>query len=571
MQWKVYYGEKLIIDSGKDLIEKINKYPIILPYAGKYRVEMHLWDDYNTKSSCIKNDIIEVESYDIDFIGWYKKLEPYYTLDSKKWLPQTDKSKKITQEGYFAPAPIELEYLTWDEYTSTWDLPFHTNEDINIADIQYNSLDSLEYYKSIKNPSKNPLVDRFAYKFELMGNETTLDDLYHLWWDSSGSDITQFNIVGITGPISYIAMTKGNTIYSPKAVIYVEEGPTGYTGPIGVTSLIGNTGDIIHSYENKQNFIFSKGQWKAEQEFIDVYKATNLTGSDKSKFLELTRQLNTVMPNESREHPYLKDFIYTFNEEYYTEGGQLKLKPYIRAISKSTESRRRHKLRYIGCTGDNQSYNTVNFGYVGDQPLSFEIYDVESTGPTGGLFIQGMTSTYNIGATNLYDLFKELNGSTAQSDPVISKFEYSLIANYPNSSSTNIGSTAYYTKIQAISKSYSTPSINIQYDKINGTTYGRSIIKNVSIDEVRILKYNQELPLCTTVNFCYDNAAMPGKKNPKWMLRKEGDSTFPDIYYNNKYFSYMFNRKGSYSLTLELEDTNGNIKTITKKEIIKII
>jgi hypothetical protein len=33
----------------------------------------------------------------------------------------------------------------------------------------------------------------------------------------------------------------------------------------------------------------------------------------------------------------------------------------------------------------------------------------------------------------------------------------------------------------------------------------------------------------------------------------------------------MFNKKGSYSLTLELEDTNGNIKTITKKEIIKII
>jgi hypothetical protein len=63
---------------------------------------------------------------------------------------------------------------------------------------------------------------------------------------------------------------------------------------------------------------------------------------------------------------------------------------------------------------------------------------------------------------------------------------------------------------------------------------------------------------------------MKGKKNPRWTLTKEGDSNFPDIYYNNKYFSYMFTEKGSYSLSLELEDTNGNKQTVTKKEIIKI-
>lgn len=571
MQWKVYYGEQLIVDSGKDLIEKINKYPIILPYVGSYKVELHLWDEYNCKSSRIKNDIIEVESYEIDFIGWYKKLETNYNLDSKKWLPQSDVTNKSIQGGYFFPKPLDSEYLTWDEYGSTWDLPFHPNENMDFANIQYNSLDSLEYYKSIKNPVDNPLVDRFAYTYELMGNEASLEDLYHLWWDSTGSDITQFNITGITGPTSFIAMTRGNTIYNPNANLYIEEGPTGYTGPIGMTSFIGNTGDIIHSYENSQNFIFSKGEWKSEQEFIDIYRAINLTGTDREKMLELTRQLNQVMTTENREHPYLKDFIYTFNEEYYTESGQLKLKPYIRAISKNTESRRRHKLRYIGCTGDSKSYNTVNFGYVGDQPLSFEIYNVESTGPTGSIFIPGMISSYNIGATNLYNLFKELNGPTAQADPIINKFTYSLITNYPNNLSTSIGSTAYYTKIQAISKSYNAPSINIQYDKINGTTFARSLMKNVSWDEIRLLKYNQEIPLCTTVNFTYDNARMPSKKNPTWILRKEGDSTFEDIYYNNKYFSYMFNQKGSYTLTLELEDTNGNKKSITKKEIIKII
>jgi hypothetical protein len=33
----------------------------------------------------------------------------------------------------------------------------------------------------------------------------------------------------------------------------------------------------------------------------------------------------------------------------------------------------------------------------------------------------------------------------------------------------------------------------------------------------------------------------------------------------------MFTKRGSYSISLELEDTNGNAKNVTKTEIIKII
>ena len=64
---------------------------------------------------------------------------------------------------------------------------------------------------------------------------------------------------------------------------------------------------------------------------------------------------------------------------------------------------------------------------------------------------------------------------------------------------------------------------------------------------------------------------MKGKKNPKWTLIKEDDNNFGNIYYNNKYFSYMFTEKGSYTIILELEDTNGNKNTVKKQEIIKII
>jgi hypothetical protein len=33
----------------------------------------------------------------------------------------------------------------------------------------------------------------------------------------------------------------------------------------------------------------------------------------------------------------------------------------------------------------------------------------------------------------------------------------------------------------------------------------------------------------------------------------------------------MFTKRGNYSVSLDLEDSNGNIRNVTKKEIIKII
>ena len=576
MQWIVSKNingvDVIIANSGRDSIEKLDKYPIVLPYVGVYKVELHLWDGYNYKSSSINTDYIEVEAYDIDFIGWYKKLDKQYLIDTKRLPVQSDIARKHAPSSFsLVPEAPKSEYLTWNEYITSWDMPMHPNEEMDLANIQFNSLDSGEFYKTIKNPTSNPLVDRFAYKFNLLGKEVTLDDLYHLWWDSSGTKVTQFNVTEIAGPTSYMSMTRGNSIYDiTKNKLHIVDGPTGYTGPVGVTALLGSTGDIIHSYDNTRSYRYSSGQWKYEGELIDVYRAIGLTGTNKQKFLELNRQLNAVMPNDGKIHPYLTDFIYYFNEEYNSSN---QLAPYIRAVSKGTQSNARHKIKYVGMTGDKQSYETVNLGYVGDIPTHFEIYDVNSLSPTGSILISGMTTSYNIGSTNLYNLANELNGPTAQKDPILNKFTFNLVTGYSGSTGpTSLGPTATYTKIQGISKAFKSPdSINVTLTNINGTNYGRSIIRNISWDQLRILKYNQELPLCTTVNFTYDNARMPGKSNPVWILTKEGDPEFDDIYYNNKYFSYMFTEKGSYSLTLQLEDSNGNQKSITKKEIIKII
>jgi hypothetical protein len=570
MQWIVSKEEDetpaFLFDSGKLSIEQGDNFPLVLPYIGKYKVEMYLWDGYNTKSFLINEDMIEVKMQDSDFIAWYQYRELDYNLDTRKYPVQMDVVIQPDPSGFSTLPPL----LTWDQYTSTWDLPLHPNEEIGMADISFNSIDSTEFYQSIVNPIDNPLVDRYPYTFNLLTNIPKWDDLYHLWWDGIGTKITQWEIRGITGPTAYLFMNKENSVVdlSSVNVTYVN-GPTGYTGATGITGATGNTGDVIISNANRRTYQYDGSTWNHIIDSIDSYELIGLTGTDKQNMIEVAKQLNQIMPNDGISHPHLTDFIYHFDEEY---DSNYNLKPYIRAVSKNFDKGGRHKVKFQGATGDNKSYETVYFGYLGDIPTFFEIYKVESTGPTGSILINGMSTPYAIGSTNLIDLANELNGPTAQNIDGINNFEYNLVLGYSGASGPSSIVTPSETKIMAISKKFISPEeITIEYKNgIIGTAYGRSLIKNPSWDEIRILKYSEELPLCTVVNFTYDNSKMKGKKNPKWILTKEGDPDFADIYYNNKYFSYMFNKKGSYSLSLELEDTNGNRQIVTKKEIIKI-
>jgi hypothetical protein len=547
-------------DSGVKPIQELISVPIILPYVGSYKVSLYMWDGYNNKSFLIKENLIEVKMRDSDFIGWYQYRELEYNFDTKKYPVSSDK---------VIDPNLPLPDLTWDEYVSTWDLPLHPNEAIQMAEMNFNSLDSIEFYKSIKNPSTNPLIDRYPYKFNLMTELPSWDDLYHLWWDSTGTKITQWEIDTLTGPTSYIFMTRGNSIINLDSSISVNyvDGPTGYTGATGITGATGNIGDIIVSNSNRRTYKWNGTEWTYIKDINDSYKLIGLTGNNHENFISAVNQLNQMMPIDGNLHPYLSDFIYYYDEKY---DSSYNLVPYIRAVSKDFNKGKRHKVRLNNATGDTESYETVYFGYLGDIPTSFEIYQVPSSGPTGTIKLNGMSTPYSIGSTNLVDLYNELNGATAQSYNKLKDYTYNIV--YGTTGST-AGSVPYAVKIIGISKSFTSPEeITVEYTNgIIGTTYGRSLIKNPNWNEIRILKYAHELPLCTVVNFTYDNSKINGKKNPIWKLSKEGDQDFTDIYYNNKFFSYMFTQRGSYTLSLQLEDTNGNKKEVTKQEIIKII
>ena len=59
---------------------------------------------------------------------------------------------------------------------------------------------------------------------------------------------------------------------------------------------------------------------------------------------------------------------------------------------------------------------------------------------------------------------------------------------------------------------------------------------------------------------------MPGILSHDWKL-VNNSKNISDIYYSNKWLTYVFQEKGNYSLSLTLKDINGNTNTTTKNII----
>ena len=63
---------------------------------------------------------------------------------------------------------------------------------------------------------------------------------------------------------------------------------------------------------------------------------------------------------------------------------------------------------------------------------------------------------------------------------------------------------------------------------------------------------------------------MPGIVSYKWKLTNLTNNTVQDVEIYNEWFTYLFNTRGDYKLTLELIDSNGN-KNIISRNIISIV
>jgi len=491
MQWIVYGPKGYINDSGVAPIPELINWLIEVPYEGQYSVTIYMWDLYNNKVVSTENEF-SVTMPNANFIAWTHNNLMDFNWDTPRINSKTD----FVHEVNISP-------ITWDEYSSSWDLPFHANENVSMGGISFESLDNSTFYNTQARDT-NSLISRHAYKWNNIGKLATWNDVTHLWWEQLGNELIKFKIFDLNtaGPSVNITVSEKNSL---------------------------NSGTITIS---------------------------GLTGTTANKMKSIAYELNKSTVG------LINNFIYYYDPIYNI--GHTDVINSISAISKEFDIPKRHIISYVGLTGTTYTYPLNQNNHVGDKLASFEIWEVP-TSLIDDPHISINNVSYRIGSTSLFDLYNELIGVTAQHNDAIKNFDFRLIS--------GVGISPTSIKIQAISKSLShTNIINIVYTGgLKGTLYGRSIVSNLDWNNIRVIQYSDYIKSLTTVNFCYDNCNIHGKKNQTWIITKLDDNEFISVEFNGKLFSYMFNIKGSYSVSLYLEDTNGNNKTITKTCFLNVV
>jgi hypothetical protein len=200
----------------------------------------------------------------------------------------------------------------------------------------------------------------------------------------------------------------------------------------------------------------------------------------------------------------------------------------------------------------------------GDTPANFRIYGV------GLNEILEISQFYPIpgsgihvfGTNDLEAAAEELNTST---DPIISKYIYNPVYDITTAANTDV------VFIQAVAKYFGesgdwtdltyTPGIDIRYPDLHETN-------NPTWNEIRFIENGKVLPKLTHITFTYDKAKIPGKDKPKWRIINNDNQEYDDIYFTGRWLTYLFKREGRYTVQLELEDSNGNINSVSKNMVI---
>ena len=96
--------------------------------------------------------------------------------------------------------------------------------------------------------------------------------------------------------------------------------------------------------------------------------------------------------------------------------------------------------------------------------------------------------------------------------------------------------------------------------KINYVAY------NPTFNDVQIAESHAEIEMLTHMTFSADKSMMPGKLKYAWKLQNNSQDV-TDIYYDDKWLTYLFERKGDYTLELEVTDVNGNTNKLVKNTL----
>jgi hypothetical protein len=178
-----------------------------------------------------------------------------------------------------------------------------------------------------------------------------------------------------------------------------------------------------------------------------------------------------------------------------------------------------------------------------------------------------ITSTNPGANTNIaawQDVVDELNTST---NPIISKFIYNLVGKDNNGDGV-VDVVAFILAVgKETNKYHDFESVSMLGGTISGEVH--QITYNPNYDEIDIFSDWRTVNKSTHVTFSPDYSKMPGMKLKKWTIT---NNTYPDnsdIYYGDIVLTYLFRNPGNYTISLEVEDTNGNVNS-THRNILTV-
>jgi hypothetical protein len=201
---------------------------------------------------------------------------------------------------------------------------------------------------------------------------------------------------------------------------------------------------------------------------------------------------------------------------------------------------------------------------TGDTPAFFQFDTIipntylkitDTKGNDGIFYIDESTVTLAQAASKL----------NVSKDPILNKYVYSVVYN----------AASEQVFVQAVSRYFGSYGdfLNVDIVDIDGNrvcdesvTGCESLIyekglhrsSNPSWVSSKFINDGVTLPKLTWIMFVYDKCKIKGKNKARWSIKNTTDPTMPDIYFESKYLTYLFQKPGKYEIGLELIDSNGN-------------
>lgn len=113
-------------------------------------------------------------------------------------------------------------------------------------------------------------------------------------------------------------------------------------------------------------------------------------------------------------------------------------------------------------------------------------------------------------------------------------------------------------------------TIPITWENMEHFYHARALQEPYSLDNSKVYKDRFTAPAMIPIFMSVDNSKMPGKTKVRWLITNDNTGEV-DVYHEYLYMAYRFNNTGEYTITVEIEDTNGNINRVTKNKNIKIL